>query len=80
MDDDLFQKITVIGIIIMLLLLFLAGKYVLALKSTMQESLKCNEVVDMIYEQCAEEGNITIHTIKGRNTELSYDRGVCVIK
>jgi hypothetical protein len=44
------------------------------------EGLKCNEVIDMIYEQCHEEGNIKINTMKGRTTTLYYENGVCVIK
>ncbi len=80
MDDDLYQKITLFVLLLIVVTIFLAGKYVLMLKSTMQESLKCNEVVDMIYEQCQEESNISINTIKGRGVSLEYDRGVCVIK
>jgi len=41
---------------------------------------QCNQVVDMIYEQCGEEEGINITTIKGHNTTLTYEHGVCVIK
>jgi hypothetical protein len=79
MEDDSFHKFTLLGLILIILLIFLAGKYFLALQKNLEQT-KCSEVVDMIYEQCQEEQNISIQTFKGRNTVLEYDRGVCVIK
>ena len=44
------------------------------------QELQCNQVVDMIFEQCKEETNINLTTFEGRDTTLKYENGVCIIK
>lgn len=80
MDDEVFQYITLIALGVLFISLTITGMTVRQARADIQSGLQCNEVVDMIYEQCQEETNITITTIKGRNTQLEYDRGVCIIK
>lgn len=78
MDDDTFQRLAIIGLAVVIVGVIVIMKTQVALINTANQN--CNQVVDLIFEQCQEEGNITIQTIKGRNTQLEYDRGVCVIK
>ena len=51
-----------------------------ALGGIVSNGMACNEVVDKIYEQCKEESVINIGTLEGRNTTLTYEHGVCIIK
>ena len=50
------------------------------MSGVIKKGMQCNQVVDMIYEQCREESKINITSIKGHNTTLRYENGVCVIK
>lgn len=82
MEEETFQKIVMGGLVLLAGLLYFNAQLTMNLNSTIQEAaeLQCNQVVDMIYEQCAEEEAIDIKTLKGRNTTLTYEHGVCVIK
>lgn len=80
MEDNTFQVIAIIGLVVILVGIYLLFKLLLMATQTINQELQCGAVIDTIYEQCREEVNTTIRTVKGHNTELTYDRGVCIIK
>lgn len=80
MEDETFKWVMVGGMILLLFLIFSSGKLLLRYNNIVSEGLNCNQVVDMIFEQCSEESNISIQTMKGKRVQLEYDRGVCIIK
>ena len=81
MDDETFQKMSALALLLCLIGIFFIYQNTIIIKKASDVDLTvCSGVVDMIYEQCSEEGGINITTIKGKNKELFYDRGVCVIR
>lgn len=80
MDEEIFQKVMMAALIVLFVMTLLTFRTISAGVMEVRNGLQCNQVVDMIYEQCQEEEAIQIGTIKGHNTTLSYDHGVCIIK
>jgi len=71
--------ITIICLIIMMIMLVGTGTKVMMLKQEITDN-KCSDIIDAIYAQCIEEGNITISSTMGRNAYLENKFGVCVIR
>ena len=71
--------IVVVGLIIVILMQSMTGTKVLLLQNKISDN-KCSDIIDAIYEQCIEEGNVSISSTKGRNTYLENKFGVCVIR
>ena len=80
MDEDFFQKVIIALVVVAIILSWMNLTNIAQAKQTISSGMQCNEVVDKIYEQCREETSIEITTIKGRNTTLHYENGVCIIK
>ena len=77
MDEDKFQYAT----LTLLALIFISVLWMSSNDVQLQHELEgCPQVLDLIYEQCVEENNISITTIRGTNTNLVMENGRCVIK
>lgn len=79
-DEETMQKIIAVG-----LLLLMGGVWFIHHNQSnmieiFEENDNCGSVIDIIYEQCSEEGNINLTTMYGHDKTLTYDRGVCTIK
>ena len=85
-DEDKFHIITIGLLILLVLATYFTFKTLAAINQTAQQKLQCEDIIDAIYENCAEENRININTastwngIKGRNVTLKYEYGVCTIK
>lgn len=85
MEEDTFQKVVLGALMLVLVLCYTGIQIAKTGQSDAVRAIKdvgnCGQVVDLIYEQCVEEQSLNItNTIKGRNTTLHYQNGVCVIK
>ena len=80
MDEDFFHKLVIGLLIVIIIMCYMNITGLNSTKGVIADGMKCNEVVDKIYEQCKEETTINIGTLKGRNTTLHYENGVCIIK
>lgn len=81
MDEDKFQLIVILMISVILLITATTGVSLKKQASLLQiQASECPAIIDAIYEQCTEESNISITTMKGHNVKLTSEHGWCVIR
>ena len=80
MDDETILKIIGVICVITLILTFAVFNQMKATTIKVNEKLQCKQIVDDIYNSCREGGQTNISDIKGGNTSLTYENGVCIIK
>ena len=76
-DEETLHKLIAVGLLITIGMLWYINHQVSTFELPDQD---LSPVIDIIYEQCSEEGHINLTTIKGRSKTLEYTNGVCVIK
>lgn len=80
-EEETMQKIIAIGLLLLMLATWMVWNNQNKMSDLIEETGSgCSEVVDIIYQQCSEEGNINLTTLEGRTKTLTYENGVCVIK
>ena len=80
MDEEVIMKIIGVGLLILMFGVWMVYNGQNKIIDALGGSDSCGAVVDVIYEQCSEEGNINLTTIKGNTKTLNYENGICVIK
>ena len=80
MDDETINKVIGVICIIILVLTFFTFNQIKILNDTTKEKLQCKEIIDDIYNSCREGGWTNISDMKGGQTSLTYENGVCIIK
>lgn len=77
MDEGIFRIVMIIMLILMTLSIV---SMVTRINRAVQANTDCSAVIDVIYEQCSEEGNINITTMHGNNAELLMINDTCVVR
>jgi len=76
----MFHKIVLGLLIAILVLTYMTMNGVNSASQKVTERLQCHEIVDDIYTKCSQGEETQISDIKGHNTTLKYENGVCIIK
>lgn len=78
MELETQSWIIIVLLLLMMAAMFSIGQNILSVKANMNTAI-ISETLDSIYEHCVEEQNLSIWTMKGRNTKLEIINGRCVI-
>lgn len=80
-EEETMQKLLAVGLILLMVATWFVYTGVTKVNTKIDSvGDGCGQVVDIIYQQCSEEGNINLTTLHGRSKTLEYTNGVCVIK
>jgi len=82
MEDETFQKITIFGIIILIVGAYLIFQTMIKLGNSVNNynDPDCNALIDDIYTRCRVNSETKIETLDGDLFTLTYENGVCIIK
>lgn len=80
MEDDTFHVVVIIGLVILIISVVVAGGRLNTVQARLESKMQCSEIIDTIYENCLEERNITLTTMKGRTANLYAEYGACIIR
>ena len=79
MDEELFQKIVFIMLVLMGVAIFMIYQNISVVANNV-ENIEINNMLDIIYEKCIQGKHTKITDVKGENVSLKYENGVCIIK